>query len=599
MTERRRLPALLVLLIATFLASACDGSNNHAQASGSAAEAGSSLFADTSGQGSSSSTLERLTNRSKYGQYLAALIAEGEQDLSSAADFMQNVLAQEPDNDEILVHTFILQATEGRFETAVDLARRMEERGIVQPIGQLALATQALLEDNPQQAEAHLAKQPRQGINSVSNPFLLAWVEAARDDKDAALEQLDTLEENTGLAPLLELHRLLLNDWFDDEQGAEAALDTLLQGSQELSLRIIRVVGNYLERHGETERALDLYEEQRALDPESLVIADMIQRLEEGKEPPALVTSPRQGYAQALFDIASILGQENLVQYGIIHAHFALAVEPDLTLTRVLIGEMLQQAGRSRAAIEVYRNMPEDSPFSWSTRLRMAEEFYNLDRLDDALAELDTLAEARPDRFEPHYRMGNLYRMEERFEDAAEAYDRAIERLGEPSSRHWSLYYFRGIAFERIDRWPQAEADFLMALDLQPEQPYVMNYLAYSWVEQKRNYEQAEEMLLQAVEMQPEDGHIVDSLGWVYYRLGRFEEAVEQLEKAVELRPQDPVINDHLGDAYWQTGRKREARIQWSRALSLEPEDEEIPKIERKIDEGLPEDEERKEGQPI
>lgn len=599
MTERRRLPTLLALLTAAFLASACDGNDSHAQASGSAPEADSSLSADASGQGSASSALELLTNRSKYGQYLAALVAEGEQDLSSAADFMQNVLAQEPDNDEILVHTFILQATEGRFETAVDLARRMEEWGIVQPIGQLALATQALLEDDPQQAETHLAKQPKQGINSVSNPFLLAWVEAARDDKDAALDQLDALEENTSLAPLLELHRLLLNDWFDDEEGAEAALETLLQGSQELSLRIIRVVGNYLERHDEAERALELYEEQRDLDPESLVIADMIQRLEEGEEPPALVTSPRQGYAQALFDIASILGQENLVQYGIIHAHFALAVEPELTLTRVLIGEMLQQAGRSRAAIEVYRNMPEDSPFSWSTRLRMAEEFYNLDRLDDALAELDTLAEARPDRFEPHYRMGNLYRMEERFEDAAEAYDRALERLGDPSSRHWSLYYFRGIAFERIDRWPQAEADFLMALELQPEQPYVMNYLAYSWVEQKRNYEQAEEMLLQAVEMQPEDGHIVDSLGWVYYRLGRFEEAVEQLEKAVELRPQDPVINDHLGDAYWQTGRKREARIQWSRALSLEPDEEKIPKIERKLDDGLPKDEEREEGQPI
>ncbi|MFD1380719.1 tetratricopeptide repeat protein [Fodinicurvata halophila] len=363
MTERLRLSALLLAFLATaFLAFAGDGNDSHAQASGISAGTDGSLSANASGQGSAGSGLELPSHKSKYGQYLAALVAEGEQDLSSAADFMQNVLAQEPDNDEILVHTFILQATEGRFETAVELAQRMEERGIVQPIGQLALATQALIEDDPQRAETHIAKQPKQGINSVSNPFLLAWVEAARDDKDAALDQLKTLEENTSLTPLLELHRLLLHDWFDDEQGAEAAVETLLEGSQELSLRIIRVVGNYLERHGERERALELYEEQRALDPESLVIADMIQRLEEGEEPPALVSSPRQGYAQALFDIASVLGQENLVQYAIIHAHFALAVEPDLTLTRVLIGEMLQQAGRSRTAIDVYRNMPEDSP---------------------------------------------------------------------------------------------------------------------------------------------------------------------------------------------------------------------------------------------
>ncbi|WP_051608931.1 tetratricopeptide repeat protein [Fodinicurvata fenggangensis] len=597
MIARLRSTLLAVLPIA-FLASGFGESDGQAGAAEAPPDS-SNLLASTSGQGTAGNGLSLLRGGSKYGQYLAALIAEGEQDLSSAADFMQNVLSQEPDNESLLVHSFILQATEGRFDKAVALAQRMEGHGIIQPIGQLAQATQAMIDGDAERAETHLAKQPAQGINSVSNPFLLAWVKAAQEDEQAALEQLDTLEQDGGLLPLVELHRLLLNDWFGDTEAAEAAIETLLQGSNELSLRIIRVVGNYLERHGDREKARELYEEQRALDPESLVIADMLQRLDQDETPPALVEAPRQGYAQALFDIASILGQENLVQYAIIHAQFALASEPKLTLTRVLIGEMLQQAGRSRAAIDVYRAMPEDSPFAWSTRLRIAEELYNLDRMDEALAELETLAEMRPERFEPHYRMGNFYRMEERFEDSAEAYNRTIERLGEPQPRHWSLYYFRGIAFERTDRWDQAEADFLKALELQPEQPYVMNYLAYSWVEQKRNYDRAEEMLLQAVEMQPEDGHIVDSLGWVYYRLGRFEEAVEQLEKAVELRPQDPIINDHLGDAYWQTGRKREARIQWSRALSLEPEEDEISEIEYKLEEGLPEDEVREEGQPI
>ncbi|WP_022727649.1 tetratricopeptide repeat protein [Fodinicurvata sediminis] len=589
---------LLAVLPLAFLASGFEESVGKAGAAEPPPD-GSRLIASASSQGATGSGLSLLRGGSKYGQYLAALVAEGEQDLTSAADFMQNVLSQEPDNENLLVHTFILQATEGRFDRAVELAQRMEERGIIQPIGQLAQATKAMIDGDAERAETHIAKQPAQGINSVSNPFLLAWVKAAQDDKQGALEQLETLEQDGALLPLVELHRLLLNDWFGDTDAAEDSIDTLLQGSNELSLRIIRVVGNYLERHGAREQARELYEEQRALDPESLVIADMLRRLDEDGSPAALVEEPRQGYAQALFDIASILGQENLVQYAIIHAHFALASEPNLTLTRVLIGEMLQQAGRSRAAIDVYSAMPEDSPFSWSTRLRIAEELYNLDRMDEALAELEALADMRPERFEPHYRMGNFYRMEERFEESAEAYNRTIERLDNPQPRQWTLYYFRGIAFERTDRWDQAEADFLKALELQPEQPYVMNYLAYSWVEQKRNYEQAEEMLLKAVEMQPEDGHIVDSLGWVYYRLGRFEEAVEQLEKAVELRPQDSVINDHLGDAYWQTGREREARIQWSRALSLEPEEDEIPKIERKLEEGLSEDEEREEGQPI
>jgi Flp pilus assembly protein TadD len=95
-------------------------------------------------------------------------------------------------------------------------------------------------------------------------------------------------------------------------------------------------------------------------------------------------------------------------------------------------------------------------------------------------------------------------------------------------------------------------------------------------------------MIKTAVELRPTDGYIVDSLGWVYYRLGRYEEAVTELERAIELRPADPVINDHLGDAYWKVGRRNEARFQWNHARDLDPEEDELPKILDKIENGLP-----------
>jgi Flp pilus assembly protein TadD len=94
-------------------------------------------------------------------------------------------------------------------------------------------------------------------------------------------------------------------------------------------------------------------------------------------------------------------------------------------------------------------------------------------------------------------------------------------------------------------------------------------------------------MLERAVSLRPTDGYIVDSLGWLFYRIGRFREAVQNLERAVELKPQDPVINDHLGDAYWRVGRRAEARFQWQRALGLEPEADLIPTIRTKLDRGL------------
>jgi Flp pilus assembly protein TadD len=125
-------------------------------------------------------------------------------------------------------------------------------------------------------------------------------------------------------------------------------------------------------------------------------------------------------------------------------------------------------------------------------------------------------------------------------------------------------------------------------LEFEPDQPYVLNYLAYSWVDKGKNYDRALTMLNKAVEQKPEDGYIVDSLGWVYYRLGKYDLAVEQLERAIELVPQDSVINDHLGDAYWRVGRHNEARFQWRRALNLEPEKDQVAPIESKLEKGLP-----------
>jgi Flp pilus assembly protein TadD len=149
------------------------------------------------------------------------------------------------------------------------------------------------------------------------------------------------------------------------------------------------------------------------------------------------------------------------------------------------------------------------------------------------------------------------------------------------------LFYQRGIAYERSDRWELAEDDFFRALELEPDQPLVLNYLGYSWVELRRNLDEAQEMIEKAVEQRPDDGYIVDSLGWVMYRLGNFEEAVKHLGRAVELRPVDPVINDHFGDALWMVGRRIEARFQWKRALSFEPEEEEAERIRDKLERGL------------
>lgn len=184
--------------------------------------------------------------------------------------------------------------------------------------------------------------------------------------------------------------------------------------------------------------------------------------------------------------------------------------------------------------------------------------------------------------------LAGILRGQKKYAEAAGHYSEAIAMIKEPKQRHWNHYYSRGVCYERMKQWAKAEADLKTALKLNPNQPLVLNYLGYSWVDQGLNLGPAMALIRKAVKIKPDDGYIVDSLGWAYFRQGNFDAAVRYLERAASLRPDDPTINDHLGDAYWRVGRRVEARFQWSQALVLKPDAEAIPPIRTKLEAGLP-----------
>jgi len=524
---------------------------------------------------------------SAYGSYLAGLYAGQRRDLSAAADFMLEALADDPDDEQLLNRAFLLSASDGRHEVAAELAGRLLAVDPAHSLAALVVAVDAIHRGAPQQARSLLASLPDRGLTTISGPLLQAWTFAGEGNFPAALEAIERLSGKDGFDVLYNLHVGLLNDLADRTEVARAAYDKALEAAGQPSMRLIWLVGNFYERRGDTAAAEALYTDFEADNPDSYAIGWELNRFSRGIAPPPSIAQAGDGAAEALFNMASLLSQERAEEVALIHAHLALRLRPDFEVARILLGEILQGQGRGEEAIEVYRRIGKGSPFAWPVQLRIAEELERLDRIDEAVVQLETMAETAPDRFEALFRLGNLLRGQERFAEAIEAYDRAAERLGNVERRHWTFYYFRGIALERTDNWERAEADFLRALELEPEQPLVMNYLAYSWVEKRLNLDRAKGMLIRAVELRPDDGYIVDSLGWVYYRLGEYDKGVTYLERAVELKPQDPVINDHLGDAFWRVGRRQEARFQWHRALSLGPEEDEARRIEEKIERGL------------
>ncbi|MFC1672752.1 tetratricopeptide repeat protein [Pseudomonadota bacterium] len=269
-------------------------------------------------------------------------------------------------------------------------------------------------------------------------------------------------------------------------------------------------------------------------------------------------------------------------------AHLALDQRPEFTSARLIVAAALEQDQRYADANAIYAKIPITSPLSWSARMHLANNYDRMDNTKRAIRLFEKLARERADSANPLIALGDLLRRHERFKEAASAYTRALARVTDLRAAHWVLYYSRGIAYEQSKQWPKAEADFLKALDLSPDQPLTLNYLGYSWIDLGQHLERSLAMIKKAVELRPRDGYIVDSLGWGLYRTGDFKGAVKSLERAVMLLPADPVVNDHLGDALWRVGRTREARFQWERALKMEPTADLAKAIAAKLEGGLP-----------
>jgi Flp pilus assembly protein TadD len=524
---------------------------------------------------------------SSLGSYLAARHAQEERDYAHAAAFMGHTLAEDPDNLDLIRRTFVLRVSEGELAEAVPLAQRLAGADHNSGLPDIVLLLQDAKAGNYAAAAQRARSLPREGAQRLSMPLIIAWCEIGLQHPAAALQALDGLKEVRGIQALGDLHRAMITDYADRIGEAEEAYKKVVADQPELSWRAVEMAGNFYERHQRSEEARRLYERLAANDQGEDVVAEALARVAKGEIPPRVVASPRDGLAEALFDLASILNQRETLDASLIYARLALDLRPDFPLVQMLIAEVAQDQQHTAEALADYRAVDPKSPLAWPARLRAAAALDTLDRTDEAVAELKRMAAERPHSPEPMIELGDLLRGRDRFAEAVTAYDAGIARVEKVEPRHWRLFYSRAVALERAGEWPRAEKDLQRALELEAEQPLVLNYLGYSWIDKGLNLETALKMIKRAVELRPNDGYIIDSLGWAYYRLGDFAKATQTLEHAIELLPEDPTINDHLGDAYWQAGRLAEARFQWRRALQFKPEAGDVKTIEGKLDRGL------------
>jgi tetratricopeptide (TPR) repeat protein len=542
--------------------------------------------AQSGGGGQQPRISTRQASISLGGRYLAGRVAEQDHDYENGADQLDLALAQQPGDLELMYSAFRLRTYAGRIDAAAQLAPQVLTLKPGDGIANLVLAIQQIKRGDYRAAEQQLGRVGAENQLGPLREFVMAWLRAGQKDfvaARAALARLKTDNERAQ-APVM-----VVEAQIEEMAGDKAAAETKYRRAVELdptALRVVITAADGLRRLGKADdaRALlkafgDKYSDSVVMDGAMAANAPM-------PKPP----SPASGIAEILFDIGSALNADTRNQRGdlaLIFEQFAVDLKPDHDFAWLTIAGLYDQWGNSAKALAAYGKVGPTSPLYWQARLRAAALDAQEERFDAAVSKLRVLVAEKPDRIDAALTLADLLRSKERFAEAVAAYDTAIQRIDTVDERHWPVFFGRGMVLERIKQWPRAEADMKKALELSPEQPYVLNYLGYSWIDQGLNLDAGMKMLKRATELRPDDGAITDSVGWAYYRLGQFDTAVEWLERASEQKGDDATVVEHLGDAYWHVGRRREARFQWARAISQKPDKDRIPVILDKISNGL------------
>lgn len=521
---------------------------------------------------------------SSYGLFLAgqAALLDGRSEEASEY-FMRASAGGSMDGGFLKDRAFTAALLAGEISKAASLAPVVEgDRPATYRLGLLVKAVEMLAQGKGKEARPMLQEDVLGFPHRPAAALLAPWAAAAAGDTQGSLVrpvvQGDKVVEYFGqLGQALLFERAKRYDEAETDYKALAA-------APELGTLFMSDYGAFLERRDRRAEAVAVYDAALALAPGDRELTIARERAAAGGTPPPLPTI-RQGAARALMAPAASMMAERQAELTKAYLRLALRLDPNRDEAWILLGDVSSALDDEPGAREAYNRVPPTSVNYADARSKMAWSYQLAGDTQTALKLAIEAAAANPGDRDTAVTHADLLRANERYGEAAEVLDRLIAAEG--ASPDWRLLYMRGVALERAGRWPEAEKDLTRALKQQPEEPELLNYLGYTWIDRGERLDEALDMVRRASEANPRSGAMVDSLGWAHYRLGNYKEAVEKLERAAELEPSDPEINHHLGDAYWRVGRRLEAQFQWNKVLTLEPNAATKAAVESKLKSGL------------
>ncbi|TDQ35821.1 tetratricopeptide repeat protein [Phyllobacterium brassicacearum] len=527
------------------------------------------------------------------GAFLSARTAERGNDFASAIAFYRQALAYDPKNTELRQSLLLVLLTDGQFKQALPIADELKAVPEIERFSRLALGIDALNRKQYQKVNTLMMLSLQSDLDRMITGLISAWAKAGAGKPNEALSMIDKLQGPEGFSLFKTYNSALIADMAGQKDKAAVFYQSALEDRANVAAapdtyeRLVEAYASFKIRSGDKAGAEALVKEATDVLSGRMVLVEFGKELTDAKTVKPLIQTPQQGAAEVLYTLATAINRNGGEAFSKLYLQMSLPLRPDHDATLYQLGDISAKLDQPEKAIDFFGRISNGSAYRRDAEMQLAINLAILKRNDEAIQHLNGLLASDPGDMRTYLAIGSIYSQDKDYRKAADTYDKAVAALEAPTRNDWTIFYQRGIAYERLKEWDKAEPNFLKALDLYPNQPQVLNYLGYSWIDMNIKLEQGLDLIKKAVEARPQDGYIVDSLGWAYYRLGRYDEAVAQLEQAVKLRAEDATINDHLGDAYWRAGRKLEATFQWAHARDAKPEPEELVKIENKLKNGL------------
>lgn len=520
------------------------------------------------------------TEPSSYGTFIAARYAASSQATDLSAEFYNDVLQDVGPVTFVSNRAFQSALLAGDFERADEAALMLAADPEEGELARLYLKIAGI--NGLRGYEAPDLTIAQGTFTRLVNDVVDDWYAVrSRRGLRERIERRIQIPQNA-YAPML-VHKALLYEVAGNGELANGAWQAAL-ASDILPDFITIEYGNFLIRQNRLEDAITLYQTRLAEDDADIQVQAALRTARQSRVRPPSFPRPNEGVARSFYAMSQILDDTAPPEFTLLFLRMAQRADQDFQRLPLKVAGTLEVLNLYEEAIDTYASI-EGEPFEVTGQVQAAWLEFQLQRTDQALARAEAIRDQTQNP-EPQLLIADIYRLTDHCDDAIDIYSSVQESLNS-TERRWQAYYYEGVCHQELGDWHSAEARYLQALEIAPDEAMVLNHLGYEWMVRDINFEDGFEMVSQALALKPEIPQIRDSVGWGYYLQGDIDTAISWLEDAVSDAPSDPTINHHLGDAYAEAGRVRLATFQWQRALEYETEPAEIARLERKLDSGI------------